>query len=120
MALVEVWVAFPLVEAIGILLPRTAQWLFAVAHAPDVVGPSDPLRVKELFIREAAYAHHYSVTQRVCLVSKLDMVHRLRDIHAKTLLLSGSEDTLVASASKALQDRLPNSKSSVIPVGHLV
>jgi pimeloyl-ACP methyl ester carboxylesterase len=109
----------PIIESFGQYFPSLAQMLFAQIHVFDIMEPSEPSYVRELFIREASAAHFYSVMARIRLVSKLNIVDTTKTITAPVLVVYGSEDHFTRESSLELHALLPNSKISSLPGGHL-
>lgn len=109
----------PVVEMLGGQFPGLAQILFAHVHVYDVVEPNESRYVRDLFIKEASVAHFFSVVARVRIVSKLDIVERVKAIQTPTLVVYGSDDHFTKEASKTLHELLPNSFISSLPGGHL-
>ena len=81
----------PILENLGACLPELAQYLFAHIHVEDVVERSEPLYVRELFIKEASNAHFYSVMARIHIVHKLDIMERTKSIKIPTLIIYGKK-----------------------------
>lgn len=94
---------FPLVVNLGRYFPSLAQWIFAYIHVDDVLEKSEPNYAKQMFIKEASFAHFYSVMARIKLVSKLDIVQAVRTgISSPVLLVYGEEDHFTKKDSLAL------------------
>jgi hypothetical protein len=64
---------------------RFAQWLFAQFHVDDIMEPTEPRFVRQLFLKEASYAHFYSVMARIKLVSRLDIVEQVKVIRLQVI-----------------------------------
>jgi 3-oxoadipate enol-lactonase len=111
--------ALPVVRFIGWVSPRFAQWLFAVIHQYDVVEDSEPQWIHDFFVKEASWAHHYSVMRRLDIVLFLDIVKEVKKIKAPTLLLYGEDDTFTKQGSLMLKKLIPNSELQSLPGGHL-
>jgi pimeloyl-ACP methyl ester carboxylesterase len=86
--------------------------------------PSESDYLKQLFIKEATFAHFFSVMARIRLVSKLNMVEKLRSSflqsNISTLIIFGDDDHFTKRASIELQGVIPHcSKLASLPGGHL-
>jgi pimeloyl-ACP methyl ester carboxylesterase len=97
----------PAVAFFGQYFPITAQQLFAVIHADDVVEPTEPAYVRSLFVKEASDAHFYSVLERVRLASTVDILHRVPNLLLPVLVIYGEQDHFTKAASLKLYDLLP-------------
>jgi pimeloyl-ACP methyl ester carboxylesterase len=111
--------ALPVVKSIGLLFPRLAQYIFAVVHQFDVVEPSDPEWMFDLFVREAAAAHHFSVMKRLDLAISADFSNITSSISSPTLLIYGTQDQFTQIGTQQLSQLLLNSESQGLPGGHL-
>eukprot|EP00617_Octactis_speculum_P013965 CAMPEP_0185752646 /NCGR_PEP_ID=MMETSP1174-20130828/11435_1 /TAXON_ID=35687 /ORGANISM="Dictyocha speculum, Strain CCMP1381" /LENGTH=154 /DNA_ID=CAMNT_0028430183 /DNA_START=22 /DNA_END=486 /DNA_ORIENTATION=+ len=112
-------ILLPIVEALGFFFPGVAQFLFAALHVDDVVESFEPTWVKDFFVKEASWVHHYSVMKRIRLVIGLDMCERSKQIQQKTLLVYGREDNFTLPGTMELHRNLPNSQLFDLPGGHL-
>ena len=130
----EVWLkktfALPVVRLIGRAFPNVAQTIFAYVHASDVVEASEPEWVTNFFIKEASWAHHASVMQRIKIVAGLDIEDRVPSITAPVLLIRGADDTFTGHTtarlrallqSRGLVGTFPDGAVDVVtlPGGHL-
>lgn len=109
----------PVIETFGYYFPHFAQMLFAQIHVDDVVEPAEPNAVRQLFIKEASFAHFYSVVARIKLVSKLDILHLIPTIQIPTLVIFGEQDHFTKKDSLQIHELLPNSQLRSLPGGHL-
>jgi hypothetical protein len=51
-----------------------------------VVEPSDPAFVRDVFLKEASAAHHYSVFRRLIIAYNVDLRARIVNISTPTLV----------------------------------
>mmetsp|Transcript_3388 Transcript_3388/g.5269 ORF Transcript_3388/g.5269 Transcript_3388/m.5269 type:complete len:298 (+) Transcript_3388:94-987(+) len=109
----------PVISTIGSYLPNFAQMFFAQVHVEDVVEPHESNYVRQLFIKEASFAHFFSVIARIRLASKLDITSRIPSIQNPTLVIYGSEDHFTKPDSLQIHGLLPNSELTSLPGGHL-
>lgn len=109
----------PVILNIGQFAPSLAQMLFAYIHVYDVVEADEPNYVKQLFIKEASFAHFFSVMSRIKIASKLDIVSSVRTIKVPTLILYGTEDHFTKRDSFRLHTLIQSSQLQGIPGGHL-
>lgn len=109
----------PIVSGLGNYFPAIAQMLFAQIHVYDVVEPSEPNWVKQLFIKEASFAHFYSVMSRIRIVSKLDISNKVGRIVAPSLVIYGEDDHFTKKSCLELASLLPNAEVASLPGGHL-
>lgn len=109
----------PVITAFGQWFPHFAQFLFAQIHVDDVVEPFESHFVKQLFIKEASFAHFHSVMARIKLASTLDITARVPGIQAPTLVVYGQQDHFTKEASMQLHRLLPHSELRSLPGGHL-
>lgn len=100
----------PVVRSLGMLLPGVAQRLFAFFHVDDgacdwlpphthnadksalwtpVVEQFEPRWVKDFFLKEAGWAHHYSVMQRIKAVINLSICDQIIAIKQPSLVVYG-------------------------------
>lgn len=116
----KVTFVLPLLRTLGWLLPGTAQTLFAYVHSFDVVSSSEPAYLRSIFIREASWAHHFSVMSRVSLILDLDITAEVGTIQTPTLLIYGEEDHFTKNMSIELSGIINKSTILSIPsAGHL-
>ncbi len=109
----------PLVELLGRAFPGIAQTIFAKVHASDVVEASEPAWARSLFVKEASWAHHASVMQRIKIVAGLDIEDRVPRIAAPVLLVRGAEDTFTGHTTARLRSLLRRVDVVTLPGGHL-
>ncbi|CAM9338269.1 unnamed protein product [Ectocarpus sp. 12 AP-2014] len=109
----------PVVEGIGFLLPFVAQSLFAMAHLPDVVEKHEPRWAKRVFLKEASFAHHWSVMARTKIALSFDTTDELKHIKTGALVLFGEDDTFTATGAQQLLDGIEGSRTLGLPGGHL-
>lgn len=109
----------PIISGLGNYFPAIAQMLFAQIHVYDVVEPSEPEWVKQLFIKEASFAHFYSVMSRIKIVAKLDISNKVGRITAPSLVVYGEDDHFTKKGCLELHSLLPNSEIASLPGGHL-
>lgn len=109
----------PIITSFGQAFPHFAQFLFAQIHVDDVVEPFEPRFVRQLFIKEASFAHFHSVMARIRLASTLDITHRVPSIQTPTLVVYGQDDHFTKDASLQLHRLLPHSELRSLPGGHL-
>ena len=109
----------PIVTLLGFAFPGIAQMIFAYVHVSDVVEASEPTWVRNVFIKEASWAHHHSVIARLNIVIPLDIEAEVHNIHHETLLVYGTNDTFTGDTSKKLAQLLPNARLAPLPGGHL-
>jgi len=112
-------VLLPLVELLGRAFPGRAQTVFAKVHASDVVESSEPAWVRSLFVKEASWAHHASVMQRIKLVAALDIEDHVPRIAAPVLLVRGADDTFTGHTTARLRSLLRRIDVVTLPGGHL-
>eukprot|EP01038_Epipyxis_sp_PR26KG_P009116 gene9116-12297_t len=109
----------PMVENFGYYFPSIAQFLFAQIHVYDVVEPNEPLLVRNLFIKEATYAHFYSVMARIRIVATLDIIEKTKQLTCPTLIIYGESDHFTQKQSFQLYELIKNSSIRSLPGGHL-
>jgi pimeloyl-ACP methyl ester carboxylesterase len=109
----------PVIGTVGYYYPHFAQFLFAQIHVDDVVEPGEGAEVRQLFIKEASFAHFYSVLARTKIVAKLDILDKLRTITTPTLVIQGEDDHFTGKDAIELHTRLHNSVLRSLPGGHL-
>ena len=109
----------PIVKNLGELFPDVAQYLFARIHAEDVVEQSEPQYVRDLFVKEAAHAHFYSVMARIGIVHKLDIEEKTQSINTPTLIIHGEDDHFTRKDSLRLHELINGSQLLSLPGGHL-
>ena len=109
----------PLVELLGWAFPGVAQTIFAKVHASDVVEASEPAWARSLFVKEASWAHHASVMQRIKIVAGLDIEDRVPRIAAPVLLIRGADDTFTGHTTARLRSLLRRVDVVTLPGGHL-
>lgn len=109
----------PVIETFGYYFPHFAQMLFAQIHVDDVVEPSESNAVRQLFLKEASFAHFYSVLARIKLASRLDILHLLPTIRTPTLVIYGDDDHFTKKDSLQLHQLLSHSELKSLPGGHL-
>jgi pimeloyl-ACP methyl ester carboxylesterase len=103
-----------------IVFPVVPMWLFARVHLYEVCEKNDPQWAKDMFVRNAAWADHKTVVARGRLASKFNILDRVSNIKAPTLILMGGTDQFTGKGSKMLNNMLDNSKLVVIEgYGHL-
>ena len=112
-------ILLPLVELLGRAFPGVAQTIFAKVHASDVVEASEPAWVRSLFVKEASWAHHASVMQRIKIVASLDIEDRVPRIAAPVLLIRGADDTFTGHTTARLRSLLRRVDVVTLPGGHL-
>ena len=112
-------VLLPLVELLGRAFPGLAQTIFAKVHASDVVESSEPAWARSLFVKEASWAHHASVMQRIKIVAALDIEECVPSIIRPVLLVRGAEDTFTGHTTARLRALLPTVDVVALPGGHL-
>ena len=93
----------PVVELLGRAFPGIAQTIFAKVHASDVVESSEPAWVRSLFVKEASWAHHASVMQRIKIVAALDIEDRVPSITQPVLLVRGADDSFTGHTTARLR-----------------
>ena len=96
-------VLLPVVEFLGRAFPGLAQTIFAKVHASDVVESSEPSWARGLFVKEASWAHHASVMQRIKIVARLDIEDRVPRIAAPVLLIRGADDSFTGHTTARLR-----------------
>mmetsp|Transcript_30225 Transcript_30225/g.68657 ORF Transcript_30225/g.68657 Transcript_30225/m.68657 type:complete len:312 (-) Transcript_30225:698-1633(-) len=109
----------PVIAVVGSYFPALAQLFFAQVHLEDVVEPQESQYVKTLFVKEASFAHFFSVLQRIRIVTKLDLLPRLPQITHPTRVVYGADDHFTKDQSLELHRLLPNSELLSLPGGHL-
>lgn len=109
----------PVIATFGSYFPHFAQLLFAQLHVDDVVEPFEARSVKQLFLKEASFAHFFSVLARVRLASTLDIASQVPMIQAPTLVVFGEDDHFTKKDSLQLHSLLPHSELKSLPGGHL-
>lgn len=109
----------PIVSNLGEFFPGFAQFLFAQIHSDDVVEKTEPLFVRELFIKEATFAHFYSVMARIKIVYKLNIVENTKTIKSPTLIIYGKDDHFTRKDSLSLHELIAGSQIKSLPGGHL-
>jgi pimeloyl-ACP methyl ester carboxylesterase len=109
----------PIIGTLGHYFPHFAQFLFAQIHVDDVIEPGESAEVRQLFIKEASFAHFYSVLARIKITAKLDILDLLRTITTPTLVIHGEDDHFTSKDSVELHARLHNSMLRSLPGGHL-
>jgi pimeloyl-ACP methyl ester carboxylesterase len=109
----------PIIRGIGFLFPVLSQTLFAHIHVQDIMEPTEPRFVRDLFLKDAGSAHFPSVMARISIVSTLDMVEKTKKITAPVLVVYGSEDHFTKQSSIELHSILSNSQLVSLPGGHL-
>ena len=109
----------PIISTFGYYYPNFAQFLFAQIHVDDVVEPFESNEVRQLFIKEASFAHFYSVLARIKITSKLDILNEISSIITPTLVIYGEDDHFTKKDSLQLQSRLANANIMSLPGGHL-
>ena len=112
-------VLLPLVEFLGRTFPGIAQTIFAKVHASDVVEAAEPAWARSLFVKEASWAHHASVMQRIKIVAALDIEDRVPRIAVPVLLVRGAEDTFTGHTTARLRSLLRRVDVVTLPGGHL-
>jgi pimeloyl-ACP methyl ester carboxylesterase len=110
---------FPIICAVGSFFPSLAQAAFARIHVDDVVARQEASFVKEMFIKEASFAHFYSVMRRIRIVSVLDIITRVQQIKTESLIVYGEDDHFTKKDSMILHDLLAHSRLQGMPGGHL-
>ena len=96
-------VLLPVVELLGRAFPGVAQTIFAKVHASDVVEASEPAWARSLFVKEASWAHHASVMQRIKIVAGLDIEDRVPSMTQPVLLVRGADDTFTGHTTARLR-----------------
>ena len=109
----------PLVEFLGRAFPGIAQTIFAKVHASDVVESSEPAWARSLFVKEASWAHHASVMQRIKIVAALDIEDRVPAIMQPVLLVRGADDSFTGHTTARLRSLLRRVDVVTLPGGHL-
>jgi pimeloyl-ACP methyl ester carboxylesterase len=99
----------PILKTVGWFVPEIAQHIFARLHVDDVCEKHEPQFVKDLFIKEASAAHHYSVMARINIVHKLDIREQSARITTPTLIIYGADDHFTKEASLQLHEIIPQS-----------
>jgi pimeloyl-ACP methyl ester carboxylesterase len=99
----------PILKTVGWFVPQIAQSIFARLHVDDVCEKHEPQFVKDLFIKEASAAHHYSVMARINIVHKLDIREQSARITTPTLIIYGADDHFTKEASLQLHKIIPQS-----------
>ena len=112
-------VLLPVVEFLGRAFPGLAQTIFAKVHASDVVEASEPAWARSLFVKEASWAHHASVMQRIKIVAALDIEDRVPNIAAPVLLVRGANDSFTGHTTARLRSLLRRVDVVTLPGGHL-
>ncbi|KAJ1384233.1 hypothetical protein B484DRAFT_410867 [Ochromonadaceae sp. CCMP2298] len=93
----------PVIAVVGSYFPALAQLFFAQVHMEDVVEPQESQQyVKTLFVKEASFAHFFSVLQRIRIVTKLDLLPRLPQITHPTRVVYGADDHFTKDQSLEL------------------
>ena len=103
----------------GRAFPGIAQTIFAKVHASDVVEASEPAWARSLFVKEASWAHHASVMQRIKIVAALDIEDRVPSITQPVLLVRGADDTFTGHTTARLRSLLRRVDVVTLPGGHL-
>lgn len=111
---------------LGILLASALPfWTTSVVRrtASEVALRADGVKAedRQQFFKAIRTVKRDDYTQRLKLIEKLDLEHRLADIHAPTLFIAGEKDLLVPSAreARAMAARMPNATVRLIPgAGH--
>ena len=101
------------------MISTQAQTIFAKVHASDVVEASEPAWARSLFVKEASWAHHASVMQRIKIVAGLDIEDRVPSIIRPVLLVRGAEDTFTGHTTARLRSLLRHVDVVTLPGGHL-
>jgi pimeloyl-ACP methyl ester carboxylesterase len=109
----------PIVKTLGSFSPSLGQMLFAQVHVDDVIEPSESSYVRNLFIKEASFAHFYSVMERIRIVSTLDIEEDVRSLNVQTLIIYGSDDHFTRKDSFHLHGLIKGSILQELPGGHL-
>lgn len=109
----------PVIATFGSYFPHFAQLLFAQIHVDDVVEPFEARSVRQLFLKEASFAHFFSVLARVRLASTLDIAAQVPSIQTPTLVVYGEDDHFTKKDSFQLHSLLPHSELKSLPGGHL-
>jgi pimeloyl-ACP methyl ester carboxylesterase len=109
----------PIISTFGTYFPHFAQLLFALIHVTDVVEQFESNFVRHLFLKEASFAHFFSVLARVKLAAKLDLVSQIPLIQTPALVVYGEDDHFTKKDSLQLHGLLPNSVLRGLPGGHL-
>ncbi|CAM9314624.1 unnamed protein product [Choristocarpus tenellus] len=109
----------PIVEALGFALPSVAQSIFAKVHVSDVVESHEADWVKKLFLKEASWAHHYSVMARCKVALHHDTTAELDKIKVGALIMYGEDDTFTEVGAKQLLEGIAGSIAQGLPGGHL-
>ncbi len=112
-------VLLPVVELLGRAFPGIAQTIFAKVHASDVVESSEPAWARSLFVKEASWAHHASVMQRIKIVAGLDIEDRVPAITQPVLLVRGADDSFTGHTTARLRSLLRRVDVVTLPGGHL-
>lgn len=74
---------------------------------------------QDLFIKEASFAHFFSVMRRIIIASQLDIVERTKLISAKTLIVYGLDDHFTKKDAGRLHELIKSSRLIGMPGGHL-
>lgn len=109
----------PVISTFGSYFPHFAQLLFAQIHVDDVVEPFEPSFVRQMFLKEASFAHFFSVLARIRLASTLDIAAQVPNIQTPTLVVYGESDHFTKKDSFQLHSLLPRSEMKSLPGGHL-
>jgi len=109
----------PVVSAIGNAFPGLAQHLFATFHVDDVVEKFEPSWMRDFFVKEAGWAHHYSVLARIKIILRLDICEQVESIQQRTLVVYGEHDNFTKHGSLELLEHLPRAEPHALPGGHL-
>lgn len=109
----------PVIATFGSYFPHFAQLLFAQIHVDDVVEPFEARSVRQLFLKEASFAHFFSVLARIKLAATLDIAARVPRIQTPTLVVYGEDDHFTKKDSFQLHSLLPRSELKSLPGGHL-
>ena len=109
----------PIIGGFGYYYPYFAQMLFAQIHVDDVVEPTESKDTKDLFIKEASFAHFYSVLARIRIASTLDILDIVPKISTPTMVIYGEDDHFTKKDSLQIHSLLPNSVLASLPGGHL-
>jgi pimeloyl-ACP methyl ester carboxylesterase len=75
--------------------------------------------VRELFIKEASWAHFHSVMARIQIAYRLDIEEKVKRIEAPTLIIYGANDHFTKKDSIRLTELIPNTCLQSLPGGHL-
>ena len=76
-------------------------------------------QMRDFFVKEAGWAHHYSVLARIKIILRLDICEQVESIQQRTLVVYGEHDNFTKHGSLELLEHLPRAEPHALPGGHL-